>query len=312
MTAFLSDVRDGLSAAHKHLSSKYFYDDIGSAIFQEIMEMPEYYLTRCEREILQEQSQEIGTHLGYAQKFDVVELGAGDGSKTLEMLATWERMGMQFRYIPIDVSAQAISDLSGLVAARNLQFELQPQVGDYFQRIAQLDAKTDKLFLFLGANIGNYNGLQCIELLRQIRGAMQGNDRLMIGFDLQKEPSIIRLAYDDPHGITKRFNINLLARINRELGGHFLLDQFDFRCTYDASNGEIKSFLISLQNQQVKIDALHMEFSFENGEFIHTELSKKYSLQEIQSLAQAAGFEVERNYFDQAQYFVDSLWRLRD
>ncbi len=310
MNQFLQDVQAGLSAPQKHLSSKYFYDEVGSQIFQEIMAMPEYYLTRCEFEILTTQALEISHQLGFDGAFDVVELGAGDGSKTLELLAAWEEMGIRFRYIPIDVSAQAIADLQALVATRNLQFEVLPQIGDYFDCLQQLEVGTDKLFLFLGANIGNYSDTHCASLLSQIKAAMRGQDLLMIGFDLQKDPQIICLAYDDPHGITKRFNINLLHRINSELGGHFIPGQFDFKCTYNPGNGELKSYLISRQDQQVRIDALGTEFSFANGEAIHTELSKKYSPIEIASLAAATGFENKANFFDARNYFVDSLWKL--
>jgi L-histidine Nalpha-methyltransferase len=310
MNQFLQDVQAGLSAPEKHLTSKYFYDEAGSQIFQEIMAMPEYYLTRCEFEILSTQAVEISRQLDFESLFDVVELGAGDGSKTLELLAAWEAMGLRFRYIPIDVSAQAIADLQALVATRDLQFEVWPQIGDYFDCLRQLEAGTDKLFLFLGANIGNYTDAHCDSLLTQIKAAMQGRDLLMIGFDLQKDAEIIQRAYDDPHGITKRFNINLLHRINRELGGHFIPDQFDFRCTYNPDNGELKSYLISRQEQQVRIDALDQAFSFAQGEAIHTELSKKYAPQEIAARAEATGFAVKANFFDPRNYFVDSLWQL--
>jgi L-histidine Nalpha-methyltransferase len=307
-TTFLSDVVAGLSLSPKQLSSKYFYDDQGSQIFQEIMAMPEYYLTRCEYEILTEQALDIAEELGFGGPFQVIELGAGDGEKTLQLLRRWNADGLPFQYLPIDVSGAAIADLLANIAAMKLDIAVLPQIGDYFECLEKLEGSAPKLFLFLGANIGNYGEAQCLALLRQIRKAMAADDLLMIGFDLQKEAAVVRSAYDDPHGITKRFNMNLLHRINRELDGNFIPAQFDFQCTYDTNTGELKSYLISQQAQSVFIAAAGQTFSFDEGESIHTELSKKYTLTEIESLAQAAGFVVKKHFTDKATYFVDSLW----
>lgn len=310
MEEFKTDVERGLSAERKFLSSKYFYDAIGSGIFQEIMEMPEYYLTGAEFEILSQQARKIGAELQFRQRFNIVELGAGDGTKTLELLSELKAAGLDFCYVPIDVSQEAITALTERIAARGLSLDLRPLVGDYFQCLTELDSNSPTLFLFLGANIGNYIRERALDLLGKIRAAMRPGDKLMVGFDLQKNPITIRQAYFDPHGITKRFNLNLLARINRELGGNFLLDQFDFYCQYNPENGEVRSYLVSLKQQTVRIAAIGREFSFGRDEIIHTELSKKYSLLEISELADAAGFKLRQNFFDCRHYFVDSLWEV--
>jgi L-histidine Nalpha-methyltransferase len=309
MEKFLADVDRGLSGQRKSLSSKYFYDTQGSRIFQEIMEMPGYYLTRAEFEILTQQAMRIGEALKFRTRFNVVELGAGDGFKTLEFLERLQAGGMDFHYIPIDVSEEAVAELQERITAKGVKFEVSPQVGDYFEQIEGMDRSHPTLFLFLGANIGNYSHAECLELLRKLRHVMKPEDRLLIGFDLQKSPLIIHQAYFDPEGITKRFNLNLLTRINRELGGNFHLDQFDFYCHYNPDNGELRSYLISLKPQTVHIARLGKDFSLGRHELIHTELSKKYDVLEISELAEEANFSLEMNFFDCQHYFVDSLWR---
>ena len=307
---FLHDVEEGLSAPQKYLSSKYFYDENGSQIFQEIMAMAEYYLTRREYDILVLQAKAIVDSIGFSVPFDVIELGAGDGEKTLAMLKEWKKLGHQFRYLPNDLSYGALEDLLRHAVTLEIAFEIIPLVGDHFECLRNRKPDRPQLFLFLGANIGNYAPTQAVDLLTQIKTAMAPTDRLMIGFDLKKDPEIIQQAYDDPYGITKRFNLNLLFRINNELGGHFDLDQFDFKCTYNPETGEVHSYLVSLQAQTVRIDGLEKEFSFAQGELIHTELSKKYDLKEIEALASACKLTLSHNFIDRRSYFVDSLWRM--
>lgn len=309
MEQFQLDVERGLSAERKFLPSKYFYDAQGSRIFQEIMDMPEYYLTNAEFEILTQQALKIGAELKFRSRFNVVELGAGDGMKTLEFLANLQAGGMSVRYVPIDVSASAMADLEQRIAERDAELEVAPLIGDYFECLDGFERSEPTLFLFLGANIGNYSQSQSLALLGKIRQTMQTGDRLLVGFDLQKNPITVHQAYFDTHGITKRFNINLLARINRELDANFLLDQFDFYCHYNPDNGELRSYLVSLKQQNVTIEKIGRQFVFGRNELIFTELSKKYSLLEISQLAEEAGFALEQNFFDCQHHFVDSLWR---
>lgn len=302
---FLEHVVEGLGRKEKSLSSMYFYDDIGSRLFQEIMSMPEYYLTNSEFEILSLQATEIGKQLEFNEHFDIVEYGAGDGSKTIVFLEALKQQGFNFTYIPIDVSKQALEALEDKLKERDLGIKYRLYHGDY--STYQKTKYEPTLYLFLGANIGNYQGQGRRQLLRGFNEKMDKGDKLLLGVDLKKHPRIIQKAYDDPHGITGRFNLNLLARMNRELGANFQLDQFEFYANYTPSNGEVNSYIISLRDQNVQIGDSGV-FHFDRYELIHTELSKKYSLEEIEMLAKEEHFEVQHHFMDCMHHFVDSLW----
>jgi dimethylhistidine N-methyltransferase len=308
---FAKDVDEGLSSSPKRLSAQYFYDDNGSRIFQQIMAMPEYYLTDCEREILQTRSQEILAALGFSGHFNVIELGTGDGSKTRELLSGFIDAGGDVSYVPIDISAAAIEALTVQMASELPGLTINPQVGDYFEIMDEVEAQEDcpNLVLFLGANIGNYAESDAIELLQHVGDHMRSGDRLLVGFDLQKNPVVIHRAYDDPHGITRQFNLNLLARINKELAGEFKLDQFGFFCCYEPSSGKVTSYLVSQCDQEVYIGAIDKTISFIRDELIFTELSQKHTLIQIEQLGRAAGFEFAAHFLDRKKYFSDSLFR---
>lgn len=306
---FAKDIIDGLTAKNKHLSSKYFYDDNGSRIFQEIMKMPEYYLTDSEFEILSLQAQQIVEALNFDQPFNIIELGAGDGFKTFKLLEYLVDKAIDFNYIPIDISKEAINILTKKLKERLPKLSIQPKVGDYF-KILHETSKTDipSLLLFLGGNIGNYPEDDALNLLQLFNKNMNTNDKLLIGMDLKKNPITIHNAYYDPSGITKRFNLNLLIRINREFDADFKIDDFDFYCHYNPVNGAVKSYIVSLKAQEVHIKKLNTVISFEQNELIWTELSKKYALTEIEALSKQAGFNVKNHFLDCKHYFTDSLW----
>ena len=309
-TPFAEDVLVDLSSSPKTLSSKYFYDDAGSRIFQEIMEMPEYYLTRAEMEIMTQQPADIAAALPYREPFNIIELGAGDGLKTNELLKYLVQQQTDFTYIPIDISGEAMQQLEKKLAESLPGMAVRSEVGDYFEVLNNLDSGgRPNLYLFLGGNIGNYEKGGAIDLLRMLRNVMQSEGRLLTGFDLCKNPRIISQAYDDAAGITRAFNLNLLTRMNRELGADFKLDKFEFYSFYNPFNGEVRSMLVSLEKQEVFIKSLEQTFHFQRNELIRTELSKKYTLAEIDELAAESGFVVERNFFDGKGYFTDSLWR---
>jgi dimethylhistidine N-methyltransferase len=307
---FAKDVIKGLTADQKHLSSKYFYDDNGSRIFQEIMNMPEYYLTDSEFEILSLQAKQIFEALDFSQPFNIIELGAGDGFKTFKLLEYLQSNDVDFNYIPIDISQEAIDILLNNLKGRLPNLKVIPKVGDYFEILKNEKAENiQSLLLFLGSNIGNYRDEEAITLLKLFNQNMNKGDKLLIGIDLKKNPLKIREAYFDPNGITKRFNINLLIRINREFDADFKIDDFDFYCQYDAITGEVKSYLISLKRQTVHLKKLERVIKFEQNELIWTELSKKYTPEEIESLAHKSGFKVNQHFLDCKHYFADSLWQ---
>ena len=309
MNIFAKDIKDGLSHSPKKIPSKYFYDDNGSRIFQQIMEMPEYYLTNSEHEILSEQSDAIFAATKFQEPFQIIELGAGDGAKTKELLAYLLNQNIDFTYVPIDISQKANDLLSEKLHQELPGIKIKPETGDYFKVLERIDqVGQPRLLLFLGANIGNYSPTEAQELIRLFHSHMHLGDNLLIGFDIQKNPNTIALAYNDPAGITRNFNLNLLKRINRELGGDFDLDQFDFYSHYNPHNGEIRSFLVSLKPQEVYIESLDQQFEFDRNELIYTELSKKYSTKEIREMAQKTGFKLLKNFWDSNCYFVNSLW----
>ncbi|TLU96161.1 L-histidine N(alpha)-methyltransferase [Dyadobacter sediminis] len=306
---FAEDIHQGLSAPLKQISSKYFYDDIGSVIFQDIMKMPEYYPTACEFEILSLQGEKIIDKLSFAEPFNIVELGAGDGIKTRQLLKQLMEKGIDFSYVPVDISGKAIDELKTNMLSHLPSLKIKPLIGNYFSMIGELSSSsTPNLFLFLGGNIGNYEAEEVRALLTGFHRNMKAGDKLLTGFDLQKNPATIRLAYDDPQGITRDFNLNLLNRINRELGGNFNLNQFEFYSFYNPLNGEVRSYLVSLKAQRVSISQSGKSYQFSQNELIWTELSKKYTLKDIERTAVENGFEVMEHFLDCKHYFTDSLW----
>jgi L-histidine Nalpha-methyltransferase len=309
---FANDVLKGLSANPKHLLSKYFYDERGSELFKKIMHMPEYYLTDCEMEIIKTHKQNIFETISDKIKtFELIELGAGDGMKTKILLKHLYESKADFRYIPIDISATAIENLELEIKALFPEINVSGQIGDYFHLLEEMSRKSCalKVLMFLGSNIGNMEHEESLEFLSKLRAVMNRHDVLLIGFDLKKDPEIIKNAYNDPHGITAAFNLNLLQRINNELQADFKLAQFRHKEFYNPLTGKAKSYLISLCEQQVYVAALGKTFDFRKDEGIYMEMSQKYDLEMIQELAENSGFEIVRNFTDNRQFFMDSIWK---
>jgi len=307
---FAEDVRQGLTNAPKYLLSRYFYDAAGDKLFQKIMNLPEYYLTRCELEIFQKQGDAILRQVGDTP-FDLIELGAGDGLKTQVLLQHFLSQPTDFRYLPVDISGNALEQLQKTLQEQWPELPVTPVEGEYFSALQDIDRLSDrrKLVLFLGSNIGNMHQEQAADFLRQLRRRMHSGDGLLVGFDLKKDPEIILAAYNDHQGVTREFNLNLLRRINRELGADFDLTAFRHWPSYNPLSGDMKSYLVSEKQQTVCIEALELEIPFRKWEAIDMELSKKYDRNEIAWLAEYAGFEVEQWFFDEKEYFTDVLFR---
>lgn len=310
---FAQDVLQGLSSSPKSLPSRYFYDEKGDKTFQQIMAMPAYYLTRCEHEILEKEKDTILKLLGSDKTpFQLIELGAGDGTKTKVLLQHFLQQQVPFEYFPIDISENALSLLTADLYNTFPELKVRPQQGDYFEAIHSLDnGKTKKAILFLGANIGNFTIPQASGFLKKMANNLQKGDLLLIGFDLKKDPPIILEAYNDKEGITKAFNLNLLHRLNIELGGNFNLNDFDHFPSYNPETGEMKSYLISIKAQDVFIEAIGQGFHFNAWETIYMEISQKYGLEQINALAEETGFSVVENLFDSKNYFVDTIWEVK-
>lgn len=312
LTQFAEDVLRGLSSTPKSLSSKYFYDDEGTRLFQEIMKLPEYYLTGCELEIFTRQADEIFRAFANGDAaFDLIELGAGDGTKTAVLIDHFLKQRADISYSPIDISQEALDALTEKFNREFPALRMDAMNGDYFKILRSLKNGNGrrKVLLFLGSNIGNLSREQSIDFFRQLSGVMSEGDLLFVGFDLQKDPHVIAAAYDDATGVTARFNLNLLTRINRELGGDFDLDKFTHYANYRPIEGSARSFLVSCEKQTVNIKALGRSFDFEQWEAVFMEISQKYSMAFIGSLADESGFEIKQNFFDHRRYYCDSLWR---
>lgn len=310
----LKAVDIGLSRTPKRLPSWLFYDEIGDKIFQAIMRMPEYYLTNCEFEILRAKKEEILQHVSSQDRpFQLVELGAGDGTKTEVLLKHFLNQQKDFTYIPVDISEAVLHQLVTRLGRSVPDLAVQPQNTLYHQALKLLsDREERKLILFMGANIGNMSVDEARQFVKQLAEHMNPDDLLMIGFDLKKDPRLIQAAYDDKGRITREFNLNLLARINRELGGEFDLDTFNHYPYYDPESGMTKSYLVSTTRQKVYIEALDKAVSFEPWEIIHTEVSQKYDITMINTLARHAGLEVLDELYDEKNYFCDVIFRVAD
>ncbi|UII32929.1 L-histidine N(alpha)-methyltransferase [Fulvivirga ulvae] len=309
ITQFAQDVLSGLSATPKTLSSKYFYDENGDRIFQEIMNLEEYYLTRCEYEILETHQQQIlDLFIGGTSKFNLVEFGAGDGYKTKVLLECFLNAKVDFRYRPIDISGNVLQILETSLEEEFPSLKVEGIQNEYMKALRELEnGGTRNVVLFLGSNIGNFRQSQAISFLKGLYEGLNDGDLLFIGFDLKKDPQVILNAYNDKRGVTRDFNFNLLTRINRELKGNFDLSAFRHFPTYDPLTGTTTSYLISTKSQTVEI--MDTTITFDAWEPIHMEISQKYGMKDIESLASQVGFDIVRNFYDSRRYFVNSVWR---
>jgi L-histidine Nalpha-methyltransferase len=310
-SGLVKDTLDGLLAEPKYLLSKYFYDDKGTSIFRDIMNMPEYYLTDCEHEIFTTQKEDIAEELCRGNnQFNLIELGSGDGFKTRILLRTLSMKKVNFTYIPVDISEKA-NDILFRDMQQNLPLvKVEPLTGDYLEHISSNNGfgEAARIIFFLGSNIGNFGERDLGVFLGKISEFTRSGDKVLIGFDLKKSPEVIMKAYNDPHGHTSRFNLNLLERLNREMDADFNIDQFEHHTQYNPETGEVKSYLVSLAMQRVYIGALQRTFGFKKWESMFTELSRKFDLLMIRKYAKEYGFKVIRNFTDSKEFFVDSLW----
>lgn len=306
---FAREVLAGLSAEPKYLPSKYFYDDEGSRLFREIMELPEYYLTRAELGIFETNANAmIDLFETGPERFEIVELGAGDGTKTSVLIETCVARGADFAYIPIDISAASVELISRNFRERFPSLRMDARHGDYFDVLAGLprDSNRRRVVLFLGSNIGNFSNEAATRFFRHVGESLRPGDLLMTGFDLMKDPRIILAAYDDAKGVTAEFNLNLLRRINAEIGADFDCGKFSHFEVYDPTDGAARSFLVSRVRQTVRVNG--RAFYFRPWETIFTEVSQKYSPEMINAFANGAGFAVTREFTDSKSFFTDSVW----
>lgn len=310
---FAKDVDAGLSAKQKSLSSMYFYDKKGDELFMQIMQLPEYYLTRAELEIFSEQAKSMIEALNVKQDsyFELIELGAGDGSKTKHLLGTLLELGFDFSYLPIDISANVLDHLQTSLHSELPNLSIKPHQGDYFTRLDDFKNHTcPKIILFLGSNIGNMNDDVAKKFLHQLGQILSSGDKLILGVDRIKSTDIVLPAYDDSQGVTSQFNLNLLQRINKELGANFDLQQFTHIAEYDENEGIARSFLQSQCDQTVSISSLDKSYDFVLGERIHMEVSRKYDDAVIKAITHGSGFQTIEHLTDKQAYFSDYIFAM--
>ncbi len=304
---FSTDVKKGLEAFPKTLPSKYFYDARGDALFVKIMQLPEYYLTSCEMEIFTKQIDAlVNAIMTHNTSFELIELGAGDGTKTMELLKKMN--GVDFTYSPVDISGNALRKLVVKLNSVLPGLHVKPRQGEYFQVLETIQSALKKIILFLGSNIGNLNDDEARSFICTLASKMNKGDLFLLGVDLKKDESIILPAYSDSMGITSDFNLNLLVRINAELGGNFVLNNFIHAPVYDARAGVAISYIQSTCDQEVYIESLDLSVGFERGEKIHTEISRKYDMDVVRYIIRGSGLEIKELFYDRRKYFCDVLF----
>jgi L-histidine N-alpha-methyltransferase len=311
--AFAKDVRDGLTREPKALPPKYFYDDLGSQLFEAICRLPEYYLTRAESEILGDHASEIVSAVEGPVR--IIELGSGSAEKTRYLIEALLSRQPELHYLPVDISDVSLERSSLELLHVYPRLHITAYAADYFTALRVLaEARITEregnrtLALFLGSNIGNFDPAESRKFLREVRRMLQPGDGLLMGADLKKSTDVLMPAYDDALGVTAAFNRNLLVRINRELGADFEIKQFRHRATYNEPLGRVEAHLVSLRAQAVKISLLDLEIRFDEGETIHTENSYKFDLDQLSGLARDTGFVLQKTWFDRARRFSFNLF----
>jgi L-histidine N-alpha-methyltransferase len=320
---FAEDVRRGLTADRKRFQPKYFYDELGSLLFDAICLLPEYYLTRAEGEILRARSDEIVAAVagsGRAPALSLLEFGSGSAVKTRLLIEAILRRQPRLTYRPVDISPKIVESSARSLLQSYPALHVEAFAGDYDAALARLkrgtpggsDADADDgeltLALFLGSNVGNFDPSEAERFLMSVRACLRAGDALLLGADLKKDPAVLLAAYDDPLGLTAAFNLNLLARINREFAADFDLRAFRHVARYDGGAGRVEIYVESLRAQTVRVRELDLTVEFSEGELTHTENSHKYDLPQLESLAADTGFRLSRTWTDAAGRFSSNLF----
>jgi L-histidine Nalpha-methyltransferase len=305
---FARDVADGLSAPQKWLPPKYFYDECGSQLYEQICALPEYYPYRIEMEILSTYAAEIHAEIGHLA---LVEFGSGSATKTRHLLSAYEWAGQPFRYCPVDISREVLWDTANRLLQEYRHIEIRAMHADFAGQpeVIQAFQLERKAVAFFGSSLGNFTPEESVQFLQRTAAIMGPEDVFLLGIDLKKSPAILLPAYDDAQGVTAAFNLNVLHRINRELGGRFDPQTFEHLALYNDKQGRIEMHLRSRLAQRVPIIAIDQVVSLGKDETIHTESSYKYSVDEVRDLGYQANLVLRRSWFDARRYFLLALFR---
>jgi L-histidine N-alpha-methyltransferase len=299
---YLEEVVRGLTSRPKTLPCKLFYDERGSALFEEITRLPEYYPTRTELEILQDYSGEIALAAG--SPVSIVELGAGTALKTTTLLGAFARRQMRLKYFPVDISPAALAGAKKRVKDEYPVALVRPIIADFSNGFRFLrDISGRKIVLYLGSSIGNFDWNDAVTMLRKVSDQLAPGDGLLLGTDMVKSPDILVPAYDDARGITAQFNKNILVRLNRELDGNFDLDSFRHIAEWSPLKSRMEIYLESTRAQAAVLRLSGTTIRFRSGERIHTENSYKYTEQMVETMLCASGFRLEKTWYDRRKWF---------
>ena len=303
------EVYSGLTERPKTLSPWIFYDGAGSRLFEEITELPEYYVTRTEREILAQHAEEIISAAAGGRDLSIIELGAGTATKTGLLLQAAVSLQGSVTYYPIDVSPTALDEARTRLEADMPLVKVEPIVADYTEGMRQNRADESaatgrRLVLYIGSSIGNFSPADALEVLRGVRAELLPGDCLLLGTDMVKDTRMMLAAYDDAAGVTAKFNMNMLVRINRELDANFNPQLFRHQARWNEQYSRMEMHLESLLAQRVKIRALDLEVRFSLGETIHTENSHKFTDQRVKALLTRAGFKLRQQWSDSNKWFT--------
>jgi L-histidine Nalpha-methyltransferase len=296
------DVIQGLTRNSKSLSPKYFYDDLGSELFEKICELPEYYPTRTEAWILSRYADEIIETTGCCQ---LIELGSGSSTKTQFLLDAYQRNAEACKYIPIDVSGGILKTSVRYLQEKYPDFSIHGLLGTYEQALSHLEVNylQSRMLFFLGSSMGNFSPIECEQFLQQVVRTLQPGDYFLLGVDLQKPIDILEAAYNDSQGVTAAFNLNMLAHLNWRFQGNFDTDFFTHQAIYNESAAQIEMYLRCHKNHQVYLDALDLQVSFKAGESILTEISRKFDLTTIQTYLLNQGLNTIKTWTDPQEWF---------
>lgn len=293
--SFADAVLAGLGRHPRRLPPRYFYDAEGTRLFDRITELPEYYVTRAEMGVLARHAGELPSAA------TVIEFGGGTGAKTRLLLEAWFRLRPRIRYVPVDISKAALTATADALLPQFPGLSVAAIQAE-FDRALELIPREPSLVLFLGSNIGNFDEAEAIRFLHALHG-----HQVIVGFDMVKDAATLHAAYNDAADVTAAFNLNVLARINRELGGTFDLAAWAHRAFYDAAEARIEMHLVAQSDQAVRIEALDRTFAFRAGDTIHTENSYKFSPERIAALARTGGFDVAKTWSDERGWFSVAL-----
>ncbi len=304
-----SDVVEGLGRTRKSVPVRYFYDDRGSELFEKICELPEYYLTRAERSILESCAPEIAALTGPCE---LVELGSGSARKTRLLLEAHARNDQPLRFLPIDVSEGVLKASARDLLRRYQDLHIHGFSGTYEQALAALPRRKApaRMIMFLGSTLGNFDPGQCDVFLDRLTAAMMPGEYFLLGVDLEKDKDVLEAAYNDSQGITAAFNLNMLRHLNRRFNGNFVLDEFAHEAFYNTDLSQIEMHLRSRRPQTVTLEGLELEVSFETGETIQTEISRKFDSAALAAECEAKGLETVRAWSDAPNWFALLLFRL--